>query len=196
MQAVEVLINGNENNIFNPAKDGDVGYDLMATSIAVKGVVLGEKVTITDFSLISQICWEEISYIEYDTGVVFAPSQEILTQIPLGLGTNEVRTETQESSPFFAQLFPRSSISNKNLVLANSVGVIDPGYRGTIRARFKYLWQPNDFGQININKIYEIGDRVAQIVFAPVVLPTLHKVYFSENFLKTERQDGGFGSTN
>lgn len=34
-------------------------------------------------------------------------------------------------------LFPRSSISNKDLVLANSVGVVDSGYRGEIVFRFK-----------------------------------------------------------
>ena len=34
-------------------------------------------------------------------------------------------------------LFPRSSVSKTSLVLANHVGVVDSGYRGEIRFRFK-----------------------------------------------------------
>lgn len=34
-------------------------------------------------------------------------------------------------------VFPRSSISKKDLILSNSVGVIDSGYRGEIMAKFK-----------------------------------------------------------
>lgn len=80
-------------------------------------------------------------------------------------------------------VFPRSSISKTGLTLANSVGVIDSGYRGEIKCRFKYLGGAK----------YEIGDRIAQIMIIP------HPVVQFEEVLElstTERGEGGFGSTN
>jgi dUTP pyrophosphatase len=40
-------------------------------------------------------------------------------------------------SGYVGLVFSRSSVSKKNLILANGVGVIDAGYRGEIRLRFK-----------------------------------------------------------
>ena len=56
----------------------------------------------------------ESEYVEYGTGLAF--------EIPAG---------------YVGLLFPRSSISNKDLILSNSVGVIDSGYRGEVKFRFK-----------------------------------------------------------
>jgi dUTP pyrophosphatase len=64
----------------------------------------------------------EIYYIEYDTGVRISPPKNI-----------------------FSTVFPRSSISKTNLLLANSVGLIDTGYRDSIKLRFKYVAQPWDY---------------------------------------------------
>jgi dUTP pyrophosphatase len=58
------------------------------------------------------------------------------------------------------KIFPRSSISKTNLMLANSVGLVDQGYRGEFLCRFKVIWGPNK--QL---LTYKKGDKIAQLVF-------------------------------
>ena len=79
-------------------------------------------------------------------------------------------------------LFPRSSNYKQDLVLCNSVGVIDSGYRGEIM--LKYF-------QIGEN-MYKVGDRVGQIIILPYPQIEFTEV---ENLSKTERGEGGFGHT-
>lgn len=80
-------------------------------------------------------------------------------------------------------LYPRSSISKTGMILANSVGVVDSGYRGEVKLRFKYVAGTTK---------YEVGDRVAQLVILPY--PQV-KLIESDTLSDSERQDGGFGST-
>lgn len=79
-------------------------------------------------------------------------------------------------------VFPRSSLSNKDLVLANHVGVLDSGYRGELMLRFKKMGE----------EVYEVGDRIAQIIIVPYP-----KIDFREvnELSSSERGDDGFGST-
>jgi dUTP pyrophosphatase len=84
-------------------------------------------------------------------------------------------------------IFPRSSISNKKLVLANSVGVIDSGYRGTIQVRFNKIHDRDDW-----NSGYRVGDKVAQLIIVPY--PQINPVQV-ESLSDTRRGDSGFGST-
>jgi|TARA_R110002012_G_scaffold118678_2_gene267614 dUTP pyrophosphatase len=79
-------------------------------------------------------------------------------------------------------LFPRSSVSKKNLRLCNSVGVIDSGYRGEIILKFDK----------NGENLYEEGDRVGQLMIVPV--PSVQFVEVT-NLPGSDRGDGGFGST-
>ena len=58
---------------------------------------------------------------------------------------------------FVGLVFPRSSIRKYDLILSNSVGVIDSGYRGEIQATFK---KTNGLDSIS----YNVGDRIAQIM--------------------------------
>lgn len=81
-------------------------------------------------------------------------------------------------------IYPRSSVSNTGLILANSVGVIDSGYRGSISCRFKW---------IKGSKLYEVGDRIAQLLIIPYPQIELEEV---EELSTSERNTGGFGSTN
>lgn len=83
-----------------------------------------------------------------------------------------------------ALMFPRSSCSDTGLILANSVGVIDSGYRGEIKCRFKAI--PN-------TRHYNEGDRVAQLVIIPYPQIEFEE---AEELSKTERGTGGHGSTN
>jgi len=83
-------------------------------------------------------------------------------------------------------LYPRSSLSNYHLVLANSVGVIDSGYRGEIKLRFKKT-STNAY-----QNVYKVGDKVAQLVVMP--FPKVEFVETAE-LTSTERGVGGYGST-
>lgn len=80
-------------------------------------------------------------------------------------------------------IFPRSSISKQGLILSNSVGVIDPGYLGEIKFRFKYIAG---------SSYYEVGERIGQMMIIP-----RPKVEFElvDDMNESERGDGGFGST-
>ena len=83
---------------------------------------------------------------------------------------------------FMGLVFPRSSIRKTDLILSNSVGVIDSGYRGEIQVTFK---------KTGLNK-YEIGDRGVQIIIMPHPPIEFEEV---EELTNTERGEGGFGST-
>ena len=102
------------------------------------------------------------------------------TQITYGLG---ISLEIPDG--FVGLVFPRSSIRNYDLALTNSVGVIDSGYRGEIQATFKKTKGLE-------SKIYEVGERVVQIIIIPH--PSIEFIEVEE-LTTTERGEGGFGST-
>jgi dUTP pyrophosphatase len=81
-------------------------------------------------------------------------------------------------------LVPRSSISNTCFQMANSIGIIDAGYRGNIKAKIR------SFNMVN-NSIMMSGSYF-QIV-APDLKPI--KVNIVSELKKTSRNDSGFGST-
>ena len=79
-------------------------------------------------------------------------------------------------------LFPRSSVSKTNLRLANSVGVIDSGYRGEIILKF------DKQGPVD----YLPGDRVAQLML--LKNPSIQFVEVPD-LKPSDRDTGGFGSS-
>lgn len=92
-------------------------------------------------------------------------------------------------------VFPRSSNAKKDLLLSNSVGVIDSGFRGEISFKFKpsNVIEKPDLAYIpeSISK-YEICDRIGQIIIMPY--PEIEFVEVDE-LSDTERGTGGYGST-
>lgn len=109
---------------------------------------------------------KQILYIEYDTGVIIQPAEG-----------------------FFTLLFPRSSVSKYQLSLCNSVGVIDAGYRDSIKLRFRWLGRGT---QPSKDLIYKKGDKIGQLVFAPFISLVAHQ---TDSLEASERGTGGFGST-
>ena len=112
-------------------------------------------------------------------------------------------------------IFPRSSNHKSGLLLTNSVGVIDAGFRGEVTAKFatrittslpRTFWRRlKCFFTCKIkgystriwcnfpeNENYNIGDRVAQMVILPY--PKVEFVEVDE-LSETERGTGGYGST-
>ena len=86
---------------------------------------------------------------------------------------------------YFGAIFARSGLATKQgLRPANCVGVIDEDYRGEICV-----------GLINLsNENFTVhrGDRIAQMLIAPVVKAEIEVV---EELSITQRQEGGFCST-
>ena len=83
-------------------------------------------------------------------------------------------------------LFPRSSVSKKDLMLANAVGVVDFDFRGEVQARFKQI-NP----ELKSNQ-YKKGDAVCQLIILPY--PKI-KPQWADELSDTVRGEGGFGST-
>lgn len=87
-------------------------------------------------------------------------------------------------------IFPRSSVSNKPLLLHNSVGVVDSGYTGEITAKF-IITDLRAYLQNDDNK-YQVGDRIAQMVILPYPEIEFEEV---DELAASERGAGGYGST-
>lgn len=87
---------------------------------------------------------------------------------------------------YFGALVPRSSISNKSIILTNCIGVIDAGYRGEIVAKFR---NTSDV----VPSVYKEGERFAQLLILPVPNVQFEE---AETLSETDRGEGGFGSTN
>ena len=85
---------------------------------------------------------------------------------------------------YLGLLFPRSSISKTSMSLANSVGVVDSGYRGEIMLKFRQ--------NVDASSIYKTGDRVGQMLIIPHPKIVLMEV---NELSTTDRGEGGFGST-
>lgn len=82
-----------------------------------------------------------------------------------------------------AVILPRSGLGHKNgIVLGNLVGLIDSDYQGPLMVS---LWNRSD-KPFTI----DVGDRIAQLVFVPVVQAQFNIV---EEFTATDRGEGGFG---
>ena len=89
------------------------------------------------------------------------------------------------SKNYEIQIRPRSGLAAKNNIsVLNTPGTIDSDYRGEIKVII-YNHGNNDF---TINN----GDRIAQMILAPVVKMELEE---TSNLPETIRGEGGFGST-
>ncbi len=112
-----------------------------------------------------------------DTALVLEPGATEL--IPTGMAMHI-------SDPSLAAvLLPRSGLGHKHgVVLGNLVGLIDSDYQGQL---YVSCWNRGD-----TPFTVEPGERIAQMVFVPVVRAAFEVV---EEFVDSERGAGGFGHT-
>jgi dUTP pyrophosphatase len=83
-------------------------------------------------------------------------------------------------------VFPRSSTYTRwGIQLSNSVGVIDSDFRGEIQFSFVKTKEVTE-------SYIPRGTRIAQLVIVPFVAANVVEV---EELSKTERGEGGYGST-
>lgn len=112
-----------------------------------------------------------------DGAVVIPPGKR--ASIPTGIAVG------MESDVVVGLVFARSGLAvKKGITLSNGVGVIDSDYRGEIIV-----------GILNTSSeefTVQNGDRIAQFVLMPVVVPNLCE---TEELKTTDRGAGGFGST-
>lgn len=140
---------------------------------------------------------EKVSY-NGDCGVdlIFPADENFTTNtvIKCGMGIScEFIPDGQSDSGAF-DLVARSSIVSTPLMLANAVGIFDPGYRGEVIAAFRCFIDrrhPNTID--NFKYTVEKGTRLVQIV-APDRKPI--KVILVDELTSSDRGEGGFGSTN
>ena len=144
----------------------------------------------------SGLCHANSGFDVFFPNDVFVPSIESTcsTMIPLNIKATmytHSSSPSSISSPTAFYLMPRSSISKTPLMLANQMGLIDRGYRGTLIAAVRNL--------LPGNKTYAIEKhtRLFQLVH-PCALPILVELVSTpEEFAQetTARGGGGFGST-
>ncbi len=110
-------------------------------------------------------------------------AQAPATLIPAGFAVH------MSDARMTALIVPRSGQGHrKGLVLGNLVGVIDADYTGPIMVS---AWNRSEAGSPPV--VIEPGERVAQMVFVPILRPAFELV---ERFsASSERGEGGFGST-
>jgi dUTP pyrophosphatase len=110
--------------------------------------------------------------------------QEAAVLIPSGIALH------MDSAELCAVILPRSGLGHKKgLVLGNSVGLIDADYTAQC---FISVWNRNPATSNAVITI-QPGERIAQMMFLPVVRPKFKVV---EEFSTTsQRGSGGFGST-
>jgi len=172
------------------------GYDMVVID---DPIIVGEE-TVKEGEFFP--FYKRIDYIEYHTGLYIAP-------------VNDAQYTHNNKEVYHSLIHPRSSVRKYNLVLANSIGLVDNDYRGEILVCFKYIWQPEDYmvefqqvevsegafkseptgnllGRVNRDKIYKKGDKIAQLV-ADKTNPI--EFLLVTDLEATERGEGGFGSS-
>jgi len=158
----------------------------------------------TNDKLKSQYSEKKVSY-KGDSGIdLFTPEEVTFLpgetkMINLQIKCQMVDNMTENDVSYY--LYPRSSISKTPLRLANSVGIIDAGYRGELMVALTYIptnkhfMEINDNGKLDLydNKfVLSAGTRIVQICSGDLT-PINYEL--KDELTETERDGGGFGST-
>jgi len=122
-----------------------------------------------------------------DSGIdLYCPNDIIIPSHTQGKINFEIKCQMINENKFYAYfLLPRSSIVKTPLRMSNSIGLIDSTYTGYIMA----------FVDNISDKEYIIkkGDKIFQIAHSSLC-PLQYEL--TNELRKTERGEGGFGSTN
>ena len=136
---------------------------------------LGDSIELPDYATTGSAGLDLRACLDED--ISLAPGQTLL--IPTGLAIHI------DDPSLAAVLLPRSGLGHKHgIVLGNLVGLIDSDYQGQV---FVSCWNRS---QTPFEIV--IGERIAQMVFVPVVQVGFEQV---EEFSSSERGTGGFGHT-
>ena len=144
------------------------------------------KILDTDWGKAAQGVYNDIKNYEDDAGFdLYCPDQLLIEPKETVLIKMGIACEmTDDYLPTSYMLVPRSSIYKTPLRMANSIGIIDAGYRGEIMAAVD--------NTSNEDYMVSPGDRLFQLVH-PSLYPI--KASLEKKLSDTQRGDGGFGST-
>ena len=110
-----------------------------------------------------------------EAATVINPGQTLLIPTGLAIHIND--------PSLAAVILPRSGLGHKHgIVLGNLVGLIDSDYQGQL---FVSCWNRGDSAFT-----IQVGERLAQMVFVPVLQVALEQV---ADFDQSHRGEGGFG---
>lgn len=144
----------------------DVGYDVRALhTYAVQGDGTEHKLTTAADCLALRTYRIDIAKLKIDTGIHVTP--------PTG---------------YYFELAPNSRLAKTPFIYANSIGIIDPGYTGSIRVILNCI---NNITPADIEPFLP-GSVVGQLILRKQHSTTFEQVPTLE---QTERGTGGFGST-
>jgi len=134
--------------------------------------------------------YDYVSHHDGDSGIdLIVPDDINIDSHYVGTIDHMIKCEMVDENNNFVSyyLYPRSSISKTPLMMANSVGIIDAGYRGNILSKVWIVDRNVDNYIINANtKLFQICS------------PTLDKikVVVVDSLSNSSRGENGFGSTN
>jgi len=136
---------------------------------------LGNEISLPDYATTGSAGLDLRACLDQST--LLKPGETVL--IPTGLAIHIA------DPSMAAVLLPRSGLGHKHgIVLGNLVGLIDSDYQGQV---FVSCWNRG-----NTEFTVEIGERIAQMVFVPVIQAEFEQV---TEFDDSHRGDGGFGHT-
>ena len=89
---------------------------------------------------------------------------------------------------YYVELVPNSRLAKSPFMYANSIGIIDPGYTGSIKVVLNLVNNvtPDDLA------LFLPGCVVGQLIVRPLLQASFEQV---DELEETERGNGGFGST-
>ena len=112
-----------------------------------------------------------------DAPITVKPGETVL--VPAGLAIHI------DNPQYAAMVLPRSGLGHKHgIVLGNLVGLIDSDYQGQI---FVSVWNRS-----HREFVIQPMERIAQMIVVPVLQVAFNVV---DDFVASERGEGGFGST-
>ena len=123
---------------------------------------------------------------EHSAGMdIYSSNEEEIIIKPGEVGKVPTDLKIEIPEGFFVAIYPRSSTGVKRqLMLANSTGIIDSDYRGEIKLFF-YNFGKNE-------QVIKKNERLAQMVVQPYEKVEVKKV---DELCESERGEGGIGST-
>ena len=145
----------------------------MKLQVKVLSPLIGDQVPLPHYATAGSAGMDLRACIESDMTIKPGSTELIATGLAVHI----------EDAGFAGVILPRSGLGHKHgIVLGNLVGLIDSDYQGQV---FVSCWNRGD-----TTFTIEPGERIAQMVFLPVVRAHFEVV---ESFQESARGAGGFG---
>lgn len=135
--------------------------------------------------------------------IIIYPGERKLISTGLAIWIASINKHFKYSSEcdMMGIIVPRSGLGSRGLILANTIGIIDSDYQGELKISAWNACIPVGLGGISDDSIsihhniirLEAGDRIAQLLFVPIIKASWEVV--DEFSSDTGRDRQGFGST-